>query len=500
MTGSATPSPLSGTKPAATANARGAVLLAPLGFLVLLVGSFAYLSFGYLAKAGPQLQAAALQGHRPAHSASASPSAAPSAVAPKAAGAEPGPERQAADLKDGNLVWRIPVGDSPTRGPADAPVTIVELANYQCPFSRGVEPAMNKLLKDYAGKVRLVWKDDPLAVHAQAELAASVAREARAEQGDTGFWAAHDLMLAADFKPSDQSLREVGKKLSLDQSRLEHALTDHIYADPIARDAELADDFMAVGTPYLFVNGRRAVATGSLDQVRATIDEELAKVDGWAKQGVTSAHIYEHLMSDARGPLPLELKPFAFQSVVGPTRGALKSDALLAEFCDYKSYLCKLVDPLVDELLAKFPHDLGVTWIEPDHFTSDDSQRAAVAARAAYNLGGVDTFDKMRRLLFERQAQPMSAPALRGYAKSLGLAPTEFEKELQSSELFGAIEMEASLAKRSGIQEVPTFLVCGTDYCANGGYLLHGGQPRRAFEKRVRLVLAAAGHPLSATP
>jgi eukaryotic-like serine/threonine-protein kinase len=412
----------------------------------------------------------------------------------------PAPARLGADLNDSSIVWQVPLGDAPVRGAADAPVTIVELANYQCPFTKGIEAGLVKLQQELAGKVRLVWKDDPLAVHSQAELAAGVAREARAQKGDVGFWAAHDAMLAADFKPSSASVLDVAKRVGLNVHEVELALSQRRYADAIAQDAELADDLMAVGTPYFFVNGRRVTTTGSLDKLREVVAEELAKADALAKQGVAPASIYDRLTQAGRGPTPLEIKAFDFATITGPTRGAGKAEVMITEFCDYKSYLCKLVDPMVDELLQKFPQDLGVTWSEPDHFVSDDSRRAALAARASYRLGGTDAFDKMRRLLFERQAQPFTASNLTGYGASLGLPRSDFAKLLEDPELFGEIELEASRTRDSAIKDVPVFLVCGSDYCKSGGYLLRGGQPRRAFDKRIRLALSAKGAPLSASP
>lgn len=445
-------------------------------------------------------------GQRQSHVPSAATSAAavPSLAAPSAAASArieaPAAPRVGADLNDSSIVWKVPIGDSPTRGPADATVTIVELANFQCPYTKGVEPALVKLLHEFEGRVRLVWKDDPLAVHSQAELAATVAREARAEHGDAGFWAAHDAMMSENFKPSAATVSEVGKQVGLDPHQIEQALSERRYADAIARDAELADDFMAVGTPYFFINGRRVLTTGSLDRLRTVLTEELAKAETWVAHGVPRAAVYDKVLQEGRGPTPLELKNFDLATVTGPTRGAIKSEAVIVEFCDYKSYLCKLVDPMVDDLLQKFPQNLGVTWSEPEHFISDESRRGAVAARASYRLGGIDAFDKMRRLLFERQAQPFTATTLSGYATSLGLPRSDFAKALEDPELFGELDLEASRARDNAIKDVPLFLVCGTDFCKSGGYVLRGGQPRRAFEKRVRLTLEAKGAPLPASP
>ena len=98
--------------------------------------------------------------------------------------------------KDDLTVHRIEVGRSPVRGKATAPVTIVEFADFQCPFCGRVAPTIAEVVKIYGDKVRLVWKNNPLAFHPRAEPAAEFAMDARAQKGDAGFWAAHDLQTA----------------------------------------------------------------------------------------------------------------------------------------------------------------------------------------------------------------------------------------------------------------------------------------------------------------
>jgi protein-disulfide isomerase len=485
---------------ARTVTAPGAALPTPApaprrGWTPVALVSVALLTLGgvWLARHVAATIAAPVVAAQVGSAAMLSKSAAPSVTPP----ALPAP-RQAGDLEDSKLVWKLPIGDSPVRGAADAPVTLVEFANYQCPFTRSVEPELKALLKELGDKVRLVWKDDPLAVHTQAEVAATVAREARAELGDEGFWAAHDRFLTPEFRPSDATLRGAAKDLGLDAGKLARALGERRYSEQIAGDAELADDLKTVGTPYFFVNGRRIVASASLDKVRAMVKEELAKTEQLMESGVPRGQVYEHLMAGARGAQPLEIKTYDFVSATIPSRG--QGGSMLVEFCDYKNFLCKLVDPLVDELLHKFPQDLGVSWVEPDHYVSEESRRAAMAARAAYRSGGVAGFDRYRRLLFETQSQGFGGNKLNLLATAAGLDLTSFRLIGKDPEVFGELEREAVQAKSAGILDVPAFLVCGPDYCKGGGYFLSGGQPRRAFEKRVRLVLAAKGGPLPASP
>src|SRR5262249_21087807 len=88
-------------------------------------------------------------------------------------------------LKADTTIYKVDAADSPARGPRGAPVTIVEFSDFQCPFCARVEPTLAKILKQYGGKVRLVWKNYPLPFHDRAQDAALAALAAR-EQGR--FW------------------------------------------------------------------------------------------------------------------------------------------------------------------------------------------------------------------------------------------------------------------------------------------------------------------------
>src|SRR6185437_5424175 len=95
---------------------------------------------------------------------------------------------------DDRVIHAVAVGTSPVRGKPTAPVTIVELAEFQCPFCARVEKTLAAIAAKYGDDVRIVWKNNPLPFHPRAEPAAELVMEARAQKGDKGFWAAHDLL------------------------------------------------------------------------------------------------------------------------------------------------------------------------------------------------------------------------------------------------------------------------------------------------------------------
>jgi Na+/H+ antiporter NhaA len=140
------------------------------------------------------------------------------------------------------------------RGPAAAPVTVVEYGDFECPYCGRAEPVVRELLADF-GDVRYVWRHLPLSdVHPNAQLAAEAA-EAAAAQG--AFWEMHDLLLdhQGDLRPLD--LYEYAGRLGLDLDRFREDLRRHAHAARVEEDVDSADVSGVTGTPTFFVNERR---------------------------------------------------------------------------------------------------------------------------------------------------------------------------------------------------------------------------------------------------
>jgi protein-disulfide isomerase len=140
------------------------------------------------------------------------------------------------------------------RGPTEAPVTVVEYGDFECPFCGQAEPVMRELLAGFAD-VRYVWRHLPLNdVHARAQLAAQ-ASEAAAAQG--AFWPMHDLLLANQSELGLDDLIRHAERLDLDVERFANDLRDNVGATHIADDVDSADLSGVSGTPTFFINGHR---------------------------------------------------------------------------------------------------------------------------------------------------------------------------------------------------------------------------------------------------
>src|SRR5919108_413599 len=154
------------------------------------------------------------------------------------------------------------------RGPREAPVTLVEYGDLECPYCGRAERVVREVLSDFAD-VRYVWRHLPLSdVHPNAQIAAEAA-EAAAQQG--AFWEMHDLLLEhqSDLQPRD--LIGYAEELGLDLERFREDLRRGTGAPRIEEDVDSADRSGVTGTPTFFINGRRHAGAYDLETLSAAV-------------------------------------------------------------------------------------------------------------------------------------------------------------------------------------------------------------------------------------
>jgi protein-disulfide isomerase len=193
---------------------------------------------------------------------------------------------------DASAVYAFPVGDSPSKGPSDAWVTIVEISEFQCPFCQRVTPTLKQVRDTYGDDVRVVFKHNPLSFHNNAKPAAKAAECAR-EQGK--FWEMHDKLFENQRELDAPKLEEYAKQVgtNVDQWKTCFASTKH--EDRINGDQRLANQFGARGTPGFFINGRFLSGAQPFESFKVLIDEELkkAKESGIAKKDYYAKAVME---------------------------------------------------------------------------------------------------------------------------------------------------------------------------------------------------------------
>jgi Na+/H+ antiporter NhaA len=161
------------------------------------------------------------------------------------------------------------------RGPEDAPVTLLEYGDFECPYCGQAEPVVRELLSDF-GDVRYVWRHLPLNdVHRNAQSAAEAA-EAAAEQG--AFWEMYELLLANQDHLSPADLIGYAGQIGLDVERFSDDLQNHVGAARIAEDVDGADLSGVSGTPTFFVNGRRHYGAYDIETLKRAVRAARARV------------------------------------------------------------------------------------------------------------------------------------------------------------------------------------------------------------------------------
>jgi protein-disulfide isomerase len=171
--------------------------------------------------------------------------------------------------------YNVPlVASDPVRGNANAPVTIVEFSDYQCPFCARVNPTLDLVRTTYGDKVRIVFKDYPLPNHAEAPKAAEAARCA-GEQNK--YWEMHDSMFANQRSLGVPSLKQQARALGLNGTAFDTCLDSGKHAAAVLAGGELGNTLGVNSTPSLYINGRPLVGAQPFEAFKQVIDEELAK-------------------------------------------------------------------------------------------------------------------------------------------------------------------------------------------------------------------------------
>jgi protein-disulfide isomerase len=174
----------------------------------------------------------------------------------------------------------VAIDNARRRGPQNAPVLVVEFADYECPYCRTVYPELKKLQNEFGDKVAFAFKDFPLPMHANAEKAAEAARCAGA-QGK--FWEFHDVLFNNAKKLEDAQLKEHARILGLDRARFDQCLDANEQAAAVHQDFTQAQGLGLTGTPSFFINGHFLSGAVKYSTLREIVEQQLAAAESSAK-------------------------------------------------------------------------------------------------------------------------------------------------------------------------------------------------------------------------
>ena len=173
---------------------------------------------------------------------------------------------------------KVEVAGAPSKGPVDAPVTLIEFSDFQCPFCSRVIPTLKRIEESYGGKVRLVFRQFPLhRLHPQAQKAAEASLCANDQEK---FWEMHDAMFADQGGLAVEKLKEKAGTLGLDLEAFNQCLDSDQYADRVDADLQAGTEVGVTGTPAIFINGRFLSGAQPYEEIAKIIDDELSRQEG----------------------------------------------------------------------------------------------------------------------------------------------------------------------------------------------------------------------------
>jgi len=164
----------------------------------------------------------------------------------------------------------------PSKGPDDAPVTLVEFSDFECPFCSRFQATLKQVQETYGDQVRIVYRQFPLtSIHPNAQLAAEASLCADA-QGS--FWEMHDAIFEVRGKVGADGLKKMAADLGLDSEVFDSCLDSREFQAQVAEDLEAGRQAGVTGTPAIFINGRFLSGAQPFDVVSRVIDDELTRV------------------------------------------------------------------------------------------------------------------------------------------------------------------------------------------------------------------------------
>jgi protein-disulfide isomerase len=390
--------------------------------------------------------------------------------------AAPPPPKANPGEPDANVRYRAEIKGAPLKGAKDAPVTIVQWSDYQCPFCSRVEPTINKVMEDYKGKVRVVWRDLPLPFHPNA-LPSAIAARAAGEQGK--YWEMHDKLFADQSHEDRPTFEKYAQELGLNMAKFKAALDAQKGKEAIEADATAGGKIGARGTPAFFVNGKFLSGAQPYEVFKAKIDEELKNADTLIAKGTPKSKVYDVLMKDAKTEVAAapaqaaqgaEKTPEQDETVYkvaagnAPAKGSKNAPLQVVIFSDFQCPFCKRVEPTLTQMEKEYGGKVHMAW---KNYPLPFHQNAEPAAEAAMAANAQGKFWQMHDKLFENNTA-LDRPSLEKYAQELGLDMAKFKADLDAQKYKDSIASDTKEGQAVGVNGTPAVFINGRKI--NGAY------------------------------
>jgi protein-disulfide isomerase len=386
----------------------------------------------------------------------------------------------------------VPISnEDPVDGPVNAPVTVIEFSDFQCPYCSRVAPTVAQLKGTYGDKIKIVWKDLPLDFHKNAMPAAIAARVVFMAKGSDAFWKFNQKVFQNQKDESDDNY----KKWAAEVGVTDADFAKYKVAAEQKVKANLADaqKLGVQGTPNFLIDGEALTGAQPIEKFKSIVDAHLKKAAELKANGVSDDALYAELTKnyfqqkpaaeddDEQNAPPVD--DFAVWNVpigdsplrVGDGSDPKKHDALvtIVVFSDFQCPFCKRVEPSLAQAAKDYGDKVRFVWKNYPLPFHDRAMQAAQLAMEAKREKGDAGFWKAHDALFE--SQPKLADAdLEAIAKTIGLDVAKVDDAIKSMPFNDAIQSDMDLGEDVGVRGTPKTFV--------NGRIVDGAQPYEAFK------------------
>jgi protein-disulfide isomerase len=397
----------------------------------------------------------------------------------------------------------VPVSSrDPQWGNADAPVTIVAVSDFQCPFCSRVEPTLKQIRDTYGPKkVRMVWKNNPLPFHNNARPAAEAAMAVFGLKGSEAFWKFHDTAFANQQALSPENYEKWAGEAGVDKAKFKEALASKKFSAKIDEDMALSNKIGANGTPAFRINGVTVSGAQPFDKFKEVIDAQLAEAQKMIAAGSRASDVYVSLTNknQAAGPdkpaAAAAPKPDAEEEDKNvwkvqvleddPVRGPKDALVTMVVFSDFQCPFCKRVEETLKQVEESYGNDLRVVWKDNPLPFHPRAKPAATLAHIAFLKKGDKGFWDAHDAIFASNPK-LEDEDLKGIAEKIGLNWDNVKKAIDNNQFGERFDSSVDLAADLQARGTPHFFI--------NGVRLSGAQPLEAFKKAIdeQLVKAKA--------
>lgn len=376
-------------------------------------------------------------------------------------------------------IYNVDLGTAIFRGPQDAPVTVVNFSDFQCPFSKRSVDLMEGLLKRYNGKVRYVFKHFPLSFHKWAKPA-SYAAVAAQNQGK--FWEYYAKLYTDVKNVNEETIVAYAKELKLDMDKFNADRTSAETAAKVQADITQGSLFGVRGTPTLFINGIRIVGANNA-KIEETITKQLVIGEQLKAKGVKDP--YAEIVKDGKTKFipPKREAPSVSQDVykaVIPAHAPVwgEEDALVTMvlFDDFECPFCSRLYGTYEQLKKDYAGKIRIAFVNLPLGFHKKAKDAAYLAAAANKQG---KFWEVYSFLFTKQKEWNRVPDFKEWLETNKAdIPADWEalkKDMESKDIEKIVEEDIKTASALGLRGTPASFV--------NGRFISGALPIDSFKK-----------------